>query len=99
MTISRKLSAILILVACFCGRVASQTPAPIGIRPQPPEGKGVVVLKAARLVDGTGAAPIVKGNAAEVPPPGEGENTVTWPVLIVARSFAESVAFNCDALT
>src|SRR2546421_3505699 len=58
MTISRKLSAILILVACFCGRVASQTPAPIGIRPQPPEGKGVVVLKATRLIDGTGAAPI-----------------------------------------
>ena len=58
MNISRKLSAILILVACFCGPVAPQTPAPIGIRPQPPEGKGVVVLKAARLIDGTGAAPI-----------------------------------------
>src|SRR5687768_4732630 len=26
-----------------------------GIRPDPPEGKGVVVLKAARLIDGTGA--------------------------------------------
>src|SRR6184192_2827670 len=58
MNISRKLSAILILVACFYGSVAPQTPAPIGIRPQPPEGKGVVVLKAARLIDGTGAAPI-----------------------------------------
>jgi len=39
-------------------RVAPQNTAPIGIRPQPPEGKGVVVLKAARLIDGTGAAPI-----------------------------------------
>src|SRR6266566_64334 len=58
MNISRKLSALLILVACFCGPVAPQTPAPIGIRPQPPEGKGVVVLKAARLIDGTDAAPI-----------------------------------------
>src|SRR5882724_10039698 len=58
MKISRKLFVALILAACFCVRVVPQTPAPIGIRPQPPEGKGVVVLKAARLVDGTGAAPI-----------------------------------------
>lgn len=28
------------------------------IRPQPPIGKGTVVLKAARLIDGTGAAPV-----------------------------------------
>jgi imidazolonepropionase-like amidohydrolase len=35
-----------------------QNPAPIGIRPEPPEGKGVVALRAARLIDGTGAAPI-----------------------------------------
>jgi len=34
----------------------SQTPA--RITPEPPIGKGVVVLKAARLIDGTGAAPI-----------------------------------------
>ena len=58
MSVSRKLSAILILAACFCVRVAPQAIAPIGIRPQPPEGKGVVVLKAARLIDGTGAPPI-----------------------------------------
>src|ERR1043166_5872614 len=32
-----------------------QTPSPIGVRPQSPEGKGVVALKAARLIDGTGA--------------------------------------------
>lgn len=31
---------------------------PGAIRPQPPSGKGVVVLKAARLIDGTGRAPI-----------------------------------------
>jgi imidazolonepropionase-like amidohydrolase len=32
--------------------------APLGITPQPPEGKGVVALKAARLIDGTGSAAI-----------------------------------------
>src|SRR6266550_4200110 len=58
MSISRRLSAILMLAACLCVRVAPQATVPIGIRPQPPEGKGVVVLKAARLIDGTGAAPI-----------------------------------------
>src|SRR5258708_33901798 len=58
MRVSRKLFATLTLVACLCIRVAPQATTPIGIRPQPPEGKGVVVLKAARLIDGTGAAPI-----------------------------------------
>jgi imidazolonepropionase-like amidohydrolase len=43
------------LIACFCLSVAPQNQPPIGIRPQPPEGKGVVVLRAARLIDGTGA--------------------------------------------
>jgi imidazolonepropionase-like amidohydrolase len=38
--------------------VLPQNPAPIGIRPEPPEGKGVVALRAARLIDGTGAAPL-----------------------------------------
>jgi len=33
-------------------------PNAIGIRPQSPEGKGIVVLKAARLIDGTGAPAI-----------------------------------------
>jgi imidazolonepropionase-like amidohydrolase len=48
----------LILVSCLCVSVLSQNPAPIGIRPEPPEGKGVVALRAARLIDGTGGAPI-----------------------------------------
>ena len=48
----------LILISCLSAYVLPQNPAPIGIRPEPPEGKGVVVLKAARLIDGTGAAPI-----------------------------------------
>jgi imidazolonepropionase-like amidohydrolase len=48
----------LTLIFCLSVSVLPQNPAPIGIRPQPPEGKGVVVLKAARLIDGTGAAPI-----------------------------------------
>jgi imidazolonepropionase-like amidohydrolase len=47
----------LILLACFCFS-AAQNQQPIGIRPQPPEGKGVVVLRAARLIDGTGAPAI-----------------------------------------
>src|SRR5882757_9626563 len=85
MTISRKLSALLILVACFCGSVAPQTPAPIGIRPQPPEGKGVVVLKAARLIDGTGAAPIT--NAV----------VVVRENMITAAGGASSVTIPADA--
>src|SRR6476620_7958134 len=37
--------------------VVAQTPT-TRITPEPPVGKGIVVLKAARLIDGTGAAPI-----------------------------------------
>ncbi len=54
----RLLATALILISCLCISVMPQNPAPIGIRPEPPEGKGVVVLRAARLIDGTGAAPI-----------------------------------------
>ena len=54
----RLLSTALILISCLCFSVLPQNLAPIGIRPEPPEGKGVVVLRAARLIDGTGAAPI-----------------------------------------
>jgi imidazolonepropionase-like amidohydrolase len=54
----RKISATLILIALYLASAASQTPTPIGIRPQPPEGKGIVALKAARLIDGTGAPAI-----------------------------------------
>ena len=48
----------LVVISCICVSVLPQNPAPIGIRPEPPEGKGVVVLRASRLIDGTGAAPI-----------------------------------------
>ena len=48
----------LILISCLSISVLPQNPAPIGIRPEPPEGKGVVALKAARLIDGTGAPPL-----------------------------------------
>jgi imidazolonepropionase-like amidohydrolase len=48
----------LTVLACLSVSVMPQNSAPIGIRPEPPEGKGVVVLRAARLIDGTGAAPI-----------------------------------------
>src|ERR1043165_4070472 len=54
----RKSTAGLLLLAVFLVIVNAQTPAPIGIRPQPPEGKGVVAVKAARLIDGTGAPAI-----------------------------------------
>ncbi len=48
----------LILVSGLCVTVLPQNPAPIGIRPEPPEGRGIVALRAARLIDGTGAQPI-----------------------------------------
>ena len=51
----RTFAAGLLLSALFVVTSAAQTPAPIGIRPQSPEGKGVIALKAARLIDGTGA--------------------------------------------
>jgi len=45
------------LASCLCISVLPQN-RPLGIRPDPPEGKGVVVLRAARLIDGTGAPAI-----------------------------------------
>ena len=45
-------------LVCFCVSALPQNQPRPGITPQPPEGKGVVVLKAARLIDGTGAPPI-----------------------------------------
>ena len=47
----------LCLVHALCLSVLAQTSSP-RITPEPPVGKGVVVLKAARLIDGTGAAPV-----------------------------------------
>ena len=46
-----------ITICCLCVSALPQN-APLGIRPQTPEGKGVVALKAARLIDGTGSAAI-----------------------------------------
>jgi imidazolonepropionase-like amidohydrolase len=51
----------LILLTCLCVSGLPQNATPIGLRPEPPEGKGVVVLKAARLIDATGAAQIKNG--------------------------------------
>ena len=54
-----KLIAIALIVVCsFPVSTRLQNQAPLGIRPERPEGKGIVALKAARLIDGTGAAPI-----------------------------------------
>ncbi len=54
----KRIVTALILLSCLCISGLPQNSTPIGIRPEPPEGKGVVALKAARLIDGTGAAPI-----------------------------------------
>lgn len=51
------LLSVCLILYCFVF-VMPQTPGS-GIRPEPPEGKGVVALRAARLIDGTGAPPIL----------------------------------------
>jgi imidazolonepropionase-like amidohydrolase len=57
MTVKRlKLLAALFAVHSMCVSVVPQTPA--RITPEAPTGKGTIVLKAARLIDGTGAAAI-----------------------------------------
>ena len=54
----KSLLSALILVLSLCISVLPQNSGPVGIRPDAPEGKGVVVLRAARLIDGTGAPAI-----------------------------------------
>jgi imidazolonepropionase-like amidohydrolase len=54
-----KLIALVLIVVCaFPVSIRLQNQAPLGIRPEPPEGKGIVALKAARLIDGTGSPAI-----------------------------------------
>ena len=53
-----KFILLLVLVAVMACPVQPQNQKPLGIRPEAPEGKGIVALKAARLIDGTGAATI-----------------------------------------
>ena len=53
----KRLSVATVLLSSLCLSVVSQTQSP-RITPEPPVGKGTVVLKAARLIDGTGAAVI-----------------------------------------
>jgi imidazolonepropionase-like amidohydrolase len=79
-----KLMGVLVLIVSCAAIAYSQSPSPIGIRPQSPEGKGVIALKAARLIDGSGAPAInnavivitdnkitAVGNAASVRVPAE----------------------------
>ena len=54
----RNTLAALLMIAGLSFNALPQNPAPIGIRPQSPEGRGIVALKAARLIDGTGAQAI-----------------------------------------
>lgn len=53
---TRSFASIALL--CVLLHSVARSQKPVGIRPDPPEGKGVVVLKAARLIDGTGAPAI-----------------------------------------
>ena len=54
----QSLLATLIVIACLSVSALPQNPPAGLIRPEAPEGKGIVVLKAARLIDGSGAAAI-----------------------------------------
>src|SRR5215213_6936553 len=54
-----KLVAALFAVHSMCVSVMPQTS--VRITPEAPVGKGIIVLKAARLIDGTGAAAISNG--------------------------------------
>jgi imidazolonepropionase-like amidohydrolase len=57
---SCKLSlATLIVIPFLCASALAQNSTPVGIRPDPPEGKGTVALRAARLIDGTGGPTIL----------------------------------------
>jgi imidazolonepropionase-like amidohydrolase len=53
----KSISALMLTFCTFASALAQTNR---GIRPAPAVGKGVVVLKAARLIDGTGAPPIDK---------------------------------------
>jgi imidazolonepropionase-like amidohydrolase len=58
-TLRTILAAFLILIASVSTFLSQETgKQPGAIRPVPPQGKGIVVLRAARLIDGTGNAPI-----------------------------------------
>jgi len=58
----KRLCAAALLIFAICTLGLSQTTQPSGlIRPLPPTGHGVIVLRAARLLDGSGSAPIANG--------------------------------------
>lgn len=58
-TLRKTLAAFLILIAGVSTSLSQETgKQPGAIRPAPPQGKGVVVLRAARLIDGTGKPPV-----------------------------------------
>jgi imidazolonepropionase-like amidohydrolase len=58
-TVRTILTAFLLVIACVSTFRAQETgKRPGAVKPVPPQGKGTVVLRAARLIDGTGNAPI-----------------------------------------
>lgn len=68
-------SVSLLVIACFC---ATALPQRSGVRPDPPIGRGTVVLRAARMIDGNGGPPIanavvviVDNKITEVGPSGQ----------------------------
>lgn len=58
MKLYKLLAPTLALCHLFAALALPQTQTPPRITPEAPAGKGVVIIKAARLIDGTGAAPI-----------------------------------------
>lgn len=59
-TLRTTLAALLLLAASVSTFLSQETgKQPGAIRPAPPQGKGLVVLRAARLIDGMGTAPIL----------------------------------------
>jgi imidazolonepropionase-like amidohydrolase len=60
----KKLKAAIAIFVFVVGLCATALPQRPGVRPEPPVGRGTVVLRAARLIDGNGGAPIT--NAAVV---------------------------------
>src|SRR5713101_7090645 len=54
----KQLLFALTMISCLCASALPQSLKPLGIRPEPPEGKGIVALKAARLIDGMSAPAI-----------------------------------------
>src|SRR5258706_11678760 len=88
------LTAVIVL-SCLCISGLPQNSTPIGIRPEPPEGKGVVVLKAARLIDATGAAQIKNAVSTTTPLPSGGSGLIPIGVEFCGPSRPKARVSSC----